>query len=119
PEPDTTIAEVLLDQRVAAGIGNVFKSDVLWLCRGDPFAPVSSVDSDTRRQLLETAAAQIRANIRPGHRQTVPGGLAVYGRRRQPCLRCGTPVQMRRHGEQARSTYWCPTCQRSKGARHL
>lgn len=115
PEPDRTIAEVLLDQRVAAGIGNVFKSDVLWLCRVDPFAPVSAVDEPTRRALLETAAAQIRANVRPGRRQTVPTGLAVYRRHRQPCLRCGTPIRMRHHGDQARSTYWCPTCQVQPG----
>jgi endonuclease-8 len=111
PEPDLTIAEVLLDQRVAAGIGNVFKSEVLWTCRVDPFAPISAVDEPTRRLLLETAATQIRANLRPGRRQTVPTGYAVYRRHRQPCLRCGTPVQMRHHGDQARSTYWCPKCQ--------
>ncbi len=116
PEPDRTIAEVLLDQRVAAGIGNVFKSEVLFQCRVDPFAPVSAVDEPTRRTLLEVAAAQIRANLRPGRRQTVPTGLAVYRRHRQPCLRCGTPVQMKHHGEQARSTYWCPKCQASSSS---
>lgn len=111
PAAGTTIAEVLLDQRVAAGIGNVFKSEVLWACAVNPFAPVSSVDVATRRHLLEVAARQIRANVRPGPRQTVPGGVAVYGRSRRPCRRCATPIRMRRHGEQARSTYWCPTCQ--------
>lgn len=115
PEPDRTIAEVLLDQRVAAGIGNVFKSDVLWLCRVDPFAPISAISEPTRRALLETASAQIRANLRPGRRQTAPTGLAVYRRHRQPCLRCGTPIQMRHHGDQARSTYWCPACQAGPG----
>lgn len=111
PEPDRTIAEVLLDQRVAAGIGNVFKSEVLWHCRVDPFAPVEAVDVATRRNLVEVAADQIRANLRPGRRTTVPTGLAVYRRHRQPCLRCSTPIRMRHHGEQARSTYWCPACQ--------
>jgi endonuclease-8 len=111
PEPDHAIAEVLLDQRVAAGIGNVFKSEVLWHCRVHPFAPVTTVDEDARRTLVETAARQIRANLGPGRRRTVPTGLAVYGRPRQPCLRCGTPIRMRRHGEQNRSTYWCPACQ--------
>lgn len=113
PDPGTTIAEVLLDQRVAAGVGNVFKSEVLWACRVDPFAPVSEVDPDVRRRLLEVASRQIRANVRPGRRQTVPGGLAVYRKARRPCRRCGTPILMRRHGEQARSTYWCPGCQAS------
>jgi endonuclease VIII len=112
PEPGTSIAEVLLDQRVAAGIGNVFKSEVLWAEGVDPFAPIGSVPEDTRLALLTTGAAQLAANLRPGRRRTtVPGGLAVYGRARRPCLRCGTPIRMRRHGEQARSTYWCPSCQ--------
>ena len=111
PEPGTSIAEVLLDQRVAAGIGNVFKSEALWAEHVDPFAPIEAVDEPTRRALLVTAAGQLRANLRPGRRQTIPGGVAVYGRARRPCPRCGTAVRMRRHGEQARSTYWCPTCQ--------
>ena len=54
---------------------------------------------------------QLRANLGHGPRTTVPGGLAVYGRQRRPCLACGTPIAMRRHGRQARSTYWCPRCQ--------
>jgi endonuclease-8 len=111
PEPGTSIAEVLLDQRVAAGVGNVFKSEVLWAERVDPFRTIEQVDEATRRALLATAAAQLRANLRPGRRETIPGGLAVYGRLHRPCPRCGTPVRMRRHGAQARSTYWCPTCQ--------
>lgn len=110
-EPGSTVAEVLLDQRVAAGIGNVFKSEVLWACGVHPFALIETVDEATRQRLFETAAAQIQANLRPGRRQTVEGGLAVYGRARQGCRRCGTPIRMKRHGDQARSTYWCPRCQ--------
>ena len=116
PEPDTSVAEVLLDQRVAAGIGNVFKSEVLWACRVHPFLPIAATDEATRRRLLEVAARQIRANVGPGRRRTVPDGLAVYGRSRRACRRCGTPIRMRRHGVQARSTYWCPTCQPPPGS---
>jgi endonuclease-8 len=111
PESTLTIAEVLLDQRVAAGIGNVYKSEVLFACRLDPFTPVVDVDAPMRRRLIETAARQLRSNLGDGPRTTVPGGLAVYGRQRRPCLACGTPIRMRRHGRQARSTYWCPRCQ--------
>jgi endonuclease-8 len=107
----TSVAEVLLDQRVAAGIGNVYKSEVLWACRVDPFAPISTIDDATRRALYVTAARLLRANLSSGARTTVDGGLAVYGRRGSPCRRCGTAVRMRRHGGQPRSTYWCPTCQ--------
>jgi endonuclease-8 len=110
-EPAVTIAEVLLDQRIASGIGNVYKSEVLFACRLDPFTPLDAVDDAMRRRLLETATRQLRANLGHGPRTTVPGGLAVYGRQRRPCLACGTPIAMRRHGRQARSTYWCPRCQ--------
>lgn len=112
PEPGTTIAEVLLDQRVAAGIGNVYKSEVLWAEGLDPRTPIDAVPDDLRRRLVETAARLLRANLDTVRRTTVPGGLAVYRKARRPCRRCGTPIRMARWGEQARSTYWCPRCQR-------
>jgi len=110
-EPDTSIAEVLLDQRVAAGIGNVYKSEALWACRVWPFAKVENIDDDVRHRLFATAARQLQANLDTPSRTTVAGGLGVYGRQRQPCRRCRGTIQMRRHGDQARSTYWCPSCQ--------
>lgn len=116
PEPGTAVAEVLLDQRVAAGVGNVFKSEVLFACRVDPFVVIDRVDHATRRRLAATAARMLQANLGPGPRTTAPGppgSLAVYGRQRQPCPRCGSPVRMTRRGPLARSTYWCPTCQPS------
>ncbi len=115
PEPGTTIAEVLLDQTVAAGIGNVYKSEVLFACGLDPFTPLSVVPVPLRRQLVEVASCLLRRNLSTSRRTTVagpPGSVAVYRRARQPCRRCGTPIGMARHGAQARSTYWCPTCQR-------
>jgi endonuclease-8 len=114
-EPETEVKVALLDQRVASGIGNVYASEVLFACGVDPFRPVADLDADTRRRLMTTASRQLRANLGDGPRTTVPrsgpGALAVYGRRGQPCRRCGTPIRMARQGEQARSTYWCPTCQ--------
>jgi endonuclease-8 len=108
---DTEIADALLDQRVAAGIGNVYKSEVLWSCGVDPFAQVSALDDRTRRRLYEVAHKLLRSNLGSGPRATHEGGLAVYGRRGQPCRRCGTPVRARAQGEHARRTYWCPSCQ--------
>lgn len=117
-EPGTEIAVALLDQRVAAGIGNVFKSEVLFLHGVDPFSPVADVPVDERRRLLATAAKLLRANATSaGPRITYQGATAVYGREGQPCRRCGSPVRRRRQGEQARSTYWCPTCQPPREAR--
>lgn len=117
-EPGTTVDEVLLDQRIAAGVGNVFKSEVLWACRVHPFTPIERVDEETRRRLVETAARQLRANLGPGPRTTrpgPPGSLAVYGRPRRSCPRCGTPIRAERRGALGRSTFWCPRCQAPVG----
>jgi endonuclease-8 len=117
PAASDEIGAVLLDQRVACGVGNVYKSEVLWACKVDPFASVAELDEPTRRRLLETANRQLRANVgTAGGRVTFGTGVAVYGRRGRPCPRCGAPVRMQRQGEQARSTYWCPTCQTNGGS---
>jgi endonuclease VIII len=113
-EADTTIAEALLDQRIAAGIGNVYKSEALWACLLDPFTPVKDIPTVIRRALLITASRMLRANLDRPERITapqVPGGLAVYGRQGKPCTRCGHAIEVRKHGEQARVTFWCPGCQ--------
>lgn len=109
--PDTTLGEALLDQRIAAGIGNVYKSEACWAARLDPGRRLVEVAPEDRRRVWATAARQLQANLDHAERRTHPAGLAVYGRRGQPCRRCGTPIRMARQGEQARSTYWCPTCQ--------
>jgi endonuclease-8 len=114
PEPDEQIGPALLDQRIAAGIGNVYKSEVLHRLRVDPFVAVADVPVEVRRQLLEVASRLLRFNLTTTRRTTVagpPGSVAVYGRARQPCRSCGTPIRMARQGAQARSTYWCPRCQ--------
>lgn len=106
-----TIAEVLLDQRVACGVGNVYKSEVCWAERLDPFTALGDVPEALRRRLVATANRLLPANLGPGRRTTVAGGLAVYGHRGRPCRRCGAPIRSRSHGEQNRVTYWCPGCQ--------
>jgi endonuclease-8 len=111
PAPSTEIGVVLLDQRVACGVGNVYKNEVLYACAVNPFTPVGRLGPPERRRLLGTAARLLRANLGTGPRRTVADGLAVYGRSGRPCRRCGTIIRSRRQGEQARTTYWCPTCQ--------
>ncbi len=106
-----SVAEVLLDQRVGNGIGNVYKSEVCWAERVDPHSPAGDLPTPVRRQLFATANRLLLANLGGGPRRTVAGGLAVYGRRGSGCLRCGTPIRSAVRGEQARVTYWCPTCQ--------
>ncbi len=110
-DPAATLGEALLDQRIAAGIGNVYKSEACFACRLDPTALLAAVDDDARRRVWAMAARQLQANLdRPG-RQTHPQGVAVYGRAGRPCPACGTPIRVDRHGDLNRSTYWCPRCQ--------
>ncbi len=113
-ELDRGVAEALLDQRVAAGVGNIYKSETCFACGLDPRTPVEALGDEERRAVWATAARLLRANLGPGLRTTAsgpPGSLAVYGRAGQPCRRCGTRVQVARTGPHARATYWCPTCQ--------
>lgn len=109
--PGTTLGEALLDQRIAAGIGNVYKSETCFAVGLDPATPIADVPDAVRRRLWSVAAHQLQSNLGRAERRSHPAGLAVYGRRGQPCHRCGTPIRMVRHGDLARSTYWCPTCQ--------
>ena len=118
--PDRTIGEALLDQRIACGVGNVYRSDVLFLHGLAPDTPVAAVSKHQRRAVLATASDLLRANLDGGDRTTVDGAPAgslwVYGRGGEPCRRCGTPILRSVLGEQARSVYHCPACQRRAAA---
>lgn len=110
-DPGTQIGVALLEQRVAGGIGNVYKSEVAFACRVDPFTPLADLEHDSRLELWRTAGELLRRNLGPGPRRTVPQGLAVYDRAGRPCRVCGAPIAVRRQGEAARPTWWCPDCQ--------
>jgi endonuclease-8 len=112
------LGEALLDQRAVAGIGNVYKSEVCFIERLDPWAPVEPCSDAQLAAALATARRLLQANVRGGRRVTTdvgrPGAsLWVYGRAGRPCRRCGTLILGRRQGEQGRMTYWCPRCQGS------
>ena len=109
-DPATELAAALLDQRVAAGIGNVFKSEVCWAERVSPFTPIGDLDEPARHRIYTTARHQLASNLTSGRRTTYKNGLAVYHRARLPCPRCGTTIKTRRD-QTNRSTYWCPHCQ--------
>ena len=111
-DPATTIAEVLLDQRIAAGIGNVYKSETLFLERIDPTAPVDALTPAQLRAVFARAHRLLRDNLGPAPRRTVPQGLAVYRRTGKPCFTCGASIARIVQGrELPRSTFWCPGCQ--------
>jgi endonuclease-8 len=110
-DPTTPIGVVLLDQRPACGVGNVYRSEVLWAERVAPRTPLRDVDEDTRRRLYATAHRLMRANLGSPRRRTIPSGLAVYERAGRACPRCRTTIIAERLGEQARTAWWCPGCQ--------
>lgn len=113
-DPSAFVAEVLLDQHVASGVGNVYRCEVLWAVQLSPFATVGSLNRDDATQVINAAARMLRANLSDGRRVSVPGvaaGLAVYGRNGQRCGRCGDTIQVKRIGEMNRLLYWCPDCQ--------
>ena len=120
------IANVLLNQQVVAGIGNVFKSEICFECSVHPFRLVSTLTRDEIDALLDRSRKLMQQNVSDtsgdaivtysGGRRTTgasnPGArLYVYGRRGKPCRRCGAAILMRKQGIGARSTYWCPICQ--------
>ncbi len=117
-----TVAEVITDQRVVAGIGNVYKSEVLFLCGLHPLTPAHQLDTSQWEAIYTCASELMRANLIPGPRSSTathkagrhPAGVArlwVYRRRAAPCLRCRTPIERTTEGTLDRSTYWCPECQ--------
>jgi endonuclease VIII len=111
--PDRPIAEALLDQRVLAGIGNVYCNELCFVSGRLPSAPVSAV-SDPHR-LVSRARDMLWANRYRWNRCTTGDTRAgrqlwVYGRAGQSCRRCGTRIDYDDSGE--RVTYWCPACQR-------
>jgi endonuclease-8 len=107
------IGEVLLDQRVMFGLGNVLRSEVLWSTGISPFAPVGALGERDAVRIVNTAVAQVRSNLREGRPATadVRGGVAVYGRNGQGCVRCPGTVDRVRMGAHDRILYWCPSCQ--------
>lgn len=115
-DADTPLVDVLLDQRVAAGIGNVYKSETLFLMGLPPRQSLAQTPDETLRATFLEATRLLRANTRPGRRVTRRGAdaagiLWVYGRKDQPCHRCGTLIRHARLGRHLRATYWCPMCQ--------
>ncbi|MEE6261096.1 zinc finger domain-containing protein [Plantactinospora sonchi] len=114
-QPTRSIAEALLDQRALAGIGNLYKSELLFLRGVSPWTPVREVPD--LPGLVALAHRLLTAN-RGRWTQSTTGSLSrgrttyVYGRRAEPCRRCGTAIHKRDQGE--RVTYWCPVCQPGK-----
>lgn len=127
--PDEEVGNALMNQKVIAGVGNVFKSEICFACGIHPFRKVATLTVSEIQCLLDTARKQLAANVLESSmdgpvtysdsrqtRSAMDEGarLWVYRRKGKPCRRCGTAIQMQKQGLGARSTYWCPECQPMK-----
>lgn len=123
---DLDLAAALLNQRVMAGVGNVYKSELCFLTGLDPRTPMPKVGDAKLRELIAIAQKLLRENVAPdspeaivtyrGLRRTTGRDnpserLWVYGRGGEPCRKCRTKIVFYKQGEGARSTYCCPQCQ--------
>jgi endonuclease VIII len=124
---EEALADVLLDQTVLAGIGNVFKSEICFVRGLNPFRAVGTLMREDAAATIATAQKLLNANVledsgdlivtfraqqrRTTHASDPSASLWVYGRAGEPCRRCGEPIRRRTQGEDARVTFWCPCCQ--------
>jgi endonuclease-8 len=117
-----TIGDVLLDQRVACGLGNVYKSELCHLTAVNPWTPAGQLDDVTLTSLYRLGRQLLQRNVGPRtYRITRPAHPAaarqkrvrlwVYNRAGRPCYTCDEPIRSARQGDDARPTYWCPSCQ--------
>ena len=106
-DPSRAVGEALLDQRLLAGIGNIWKAECLWAARVSPWAPVGTLGDSELRELLHEAHRLMRTGL---------GGARslrrAYRRAGRPCPRCGDLIRSRGQGDDNRTAYWCPGCQR-------
>ena len=117
----TPVKAALLDQRAAAGIGNIYADEALWRARVHPQRPAGTLTADEISRLrkgirgaLEMGIARQGASLRDyrdpdGRRGRMQDDFRVYGRTGEPCFRCGTPIEKTRVG--GRGTWYCPLCQ--------
>lgn len=100
------VGDALLDQRLVAGIGNLWKAEALWRARVSPWRPLAEVSADELLAALKETARLMRRSVEGGR-----GERTVYRKAGRPCPRCSTPVDSWGQGDGNRMAYWCPTCQ--------
>jgi endonuclease-8 len=108
-DPGRELGEALLDQRLVAGIGNVWRAEALWQAQVSPWRRLAEVSDEELRAVLSEAARLMRASLDGGRPQRM-----VYRRAGRPCPRCGEPIRSRGQGDDNRIAYWCPACQRGE-----
>jgi endonuclease-8 len=101
-----TLGDALLDQRLTAGIGNIFKSEACFAAKVDPWHPLADVSEEDLRLVLEAAREQMLSAVKLGDRHR----FRIY-KHRGPCSRCRGTVHHRGQGDANRTTWWCERCQ--------
>ena len=107
--PARELGDALLDQRLVAGIGNVWKAESLWQAQVSPWRRLGDVSNDELERVLGEAARLMRASAEGGREER-----RIYRRAGRPCPRCGTPIRSRGQGDGNRTAYWCPGCQKGE-----
>lgn len=115
---ELAIGIAIMDQRAMAGVGNEFKSEILFIRRISPFRPVSDLTDEELDGIIAESHRLLTLNTERGIRRTLfhldnRQRVWVYGRSGEPCRVCGTKIRMRRQGLDGRSTYYCPQCQQA------
>jgi endonuclease VIII len=107
--PGRELGDALLDQRLVAGIGNVWKAEALWSAGVSPWRALGQATDEELDRVLAEAARLMRASLDSGRQERV-----VYRRAGRPCRRCGEPIRSRGQGDDNRTAYWCPRCQKGE-----
>ena len=125
--PELEVGDALLNQSLMAGVGNIFKSEVCFACGIHPFRSMYTVTIEQAEKLVRTSRRFLQSNVtdksddqivtytgarRTTRRMRPDERLWVYGRDGMPCRKCGTTIERRKQGTDARITFWCPNCQR-------
>jgi len=100
------LGDALQDQRLVAGIGNMWKAESLWRAGISPWRRLAEVSDEEIREVLGHAASMMRASVETGRERR-----AIYRRAGRSCPRCGAPIRSRGQGDDNRTAYWCPSCQ--------
>jgi endonuclease-8 len=115
PERLRGIGEAVLDQRIVAGIGNIWKCEACFLAGVDPWRKAGDLSDDEALAIVREARPRMRESaVKGGRITTAPGGrwaVWVHERAGLPCRHCGTPIRARGQGDDNRTTFWCPRCQ--------
>jgi len=107
--PSRALGDALLDQRLVSGIGNLWKAEALWRARLSPWLRLGDASGEELEQILAEAASLMRRSLESGREEHT-----IYRRAGRPCPRCSAPIRSRGQGDDNRTAYWCPGCQRGE-----